>query len=259
MQNEQYGLTAQGEALPKFNQQAKTSLAKWLPLTSQHIEGKSVQTINARELHAFLKVGRDFSNWIKDRIAEYGFADGVDYVVFAKYGENPQGGRPQKEYAICLDMGKELAMVERNDEGRRARRYFIDCERRLAEVSPEQHALAMARWHVERAACKDYHAIMCRALQQHRTGQGKETLARHYGNEANMLNRLVLGMDAKRWAEKQGVTREVRQHMSRHQLELIAYLERHNATLIEAGMAFAERKDRLAGMLATHIEREGKR
>lgn len=112
---------------PAGSQPPQPSLAKWLPLTSQYIEGKAVQTVNARELHSFLKVGRDFSNWIKDRIAEYGFVEGVDYVVFTKFGENPQGGRPQKEYAIRLDMGKELAMVERNDEGRRARRYFIDC------------------------------------------------------------------------------------------------------------------------------------
>nr|WP_279452841.1 antA/AntB antirepressor family protein [Aeromonas veronii] len=77
---------------PAGSQPPQPSLAKWLPLTSQYIEGKAVQTVNARELHSFLKVGRDFSNWIKDRIAEYGFVEGVDYVVFTKFGENPPGG-----------------------------------------------------------------------------------------------------------------------------------------------------------------------
>jgi phage anti-repressor protein len=139
----QYGLTAQGEALPKFTQQAQPSLAKWLPLTRQTIEGKQVNTVNARDLHAFLAVGRDFSNWIKDRIAEYAFLDGLDYVVFAKSGVNPQGGRPQKEYAISMNMAKELAMVERNDEGRRARRYFINCETLLVTVAPELSHIAL--------------------------------------------------------------------------------------------------------------------
>ncbi|WP_223936706.1 antA/AntB antirepressor family protein [Aeromonas caviae] len=129
--------------MPKISQPPQPSLAKWLPLTSQYIEGKAVQTVNARELHSFLKVGRDFSNWIKDRIAEYGFVEGGDYLVFTKFGENPQGGRPQKEYAIRLDMGKELAMVERNDEGRRARRYFIDCEALLIAVAPELYRVPM--------------------------------------------------------------------------------------------------------------------
>lgn len=44
-------------------------------------------------LHAGLHVGRDHTNWIKGRIAKYGFRAGVDYEVFAETGENPEGGR----------------------------------------------------------------------------------------------------------------------------------------------------------------------
>jgi len=39
-------------------------------------------------------------------------------------------------YFITLDMAKELAMVERNDKGRQARRYFIDCKRQLKNTTP---------------------------------------------------------------------------------------------------------------------------
>lgn len=39
---------------------------------------------------------------------------------------NNQAGRPTKEYHISIDMAKELAMVERNEQGRKARQYFID-------------------------------------------------------------------------------------------------------------------------------------
>lgn len=91
----QYGLTAQGEALPKFRHQTHSSLTKW----SQTIEGKQVNTVSARELHAFLKVGRDFSTWIQDRIAEYGFVAEVDYTD-AETLRSPNSGssksRPQR-------------------------------------------------------------------------------------------------------------------------------------------------------------------
>ncbi|GJA35427.1 hypothetical protein KAM344_21030 [Aeromonas caviae] len=40
-------------------------------------------------------------------------------------------------------------------------------------------------------------------------------------------------------------------------LALVAYLERSNATLLDAGMEFAERKARLAAMLAAKMKREG--
>lgn len=95
----QYGLTAQGEALPKFRHQTHSSLTKWLPLTPQTIKGKPVNTVSARELHAFLNVGRDFSTWIQDRIAEYGFVEEVDYTV-ADTLRSPNSGssksRPQR-------------------------------------------------------------------------------------------------------------------------------------------------------------------
>lgn len=32
------------------------------------IDNDIVQTVNARELHAFLEIGKDFSTWITDRI-----------------------------------------------------------------------------------------------------------------------------------------------------------------------------------------------
>lgn len=89
--------------------------------------------VNARDLHAFLEVGRDFSNWIKARIFDYDFQENQDYVVFANFGENPQGGRPTTDYHLTLDMAKELSMVERNSKGKQARRYFIDCEKRLQQ------------------------------------------------------------------------------------------------------------------------------
>jgi anti-repressor protein len=66
-------------------------------------------------------VGKDFSNWIKDRVASYEFAENRDFVVFAEIGGNPLGGRPAKEYALSIDMAKELAMVERNERGKQAR------------------------------------------------------------------------------------------------------------------------------------------
>jgi anti-repressor protein len=106
------------------------------PLSPVQLGGEPVQTVNARDLHAFLEVGRLFAAWLPDRIDQYGFIENVDYVVFSEAGKNPTGGRPAKEYAISLDMAKELSMVERNEKGKEARRYFIECEKRAKTVVP---------------------------------------------------------------------------------------------------------------------------
>ena len=99
-------------------------------ISNENINNVSVQTVNARELHGFLGVGKFFANWIKDRIEQYGFEENTDFVVFAETGKNSSGGRPTKDYHISLDMAKELSMVERNEKGKEARQYFIECERR---------------------------------------------------------------------------------------------------------------------------------
>lgn len=260
-----YGLHAQGGALPKINQRIAGTLAELVPMYEQQIGGELVQTVNGRELHAFLSIGRDYSNWIKDRIAEYGFVEGLDYLRIKGFdspnlaNQKKRGGdRRSIESFLSLDMAKELSMVERNEQGRQARRYFIDCERRLAIASPEQLALAKAHWQESRVDSKDYHKLMCQSLQQARAAEGKETKGHHYSNELTMLNRLLLGMDGKSWLAANGITGEVRQHLNAYQLALLSYLESSNAALIDAGFQFSERKLMLTTMLAARIQREAK-
>lgn len=97
-------------------------------LVNRPVAGQAQQTVNARELHAFLESKQEFSNWIKNRIEDYGFLDGVDFLTNLSKTQ----GRPRIDYFLSLDMAKELSMVERNEKGKQARQYFIDCEKRLS-------------------------------------------------------------------------------------------------------------------------------
>ncbi|WP_413154871.1 antA/AntB antirepressor family protein [Bartonella sp. cb54] len=106
-----------------------------IEITEQAIGQETVQAINARELHTFLEVKSEFRNWIKNRIEEYAFSENQDFISFGKNLPKPSGGRPSMEYHITLDMAKELSMVERNEKGRQARRYFIECEKKLKSQS----------------------------------------------------------------------------------------------------------------------------
>ena len=109
-----------------------------IKLNEQTINNESVQTVNARELHAFLEVSSRYNDWIRNRISSYEFQENIDYVCLTKTlvtqtEEGREGASTQKEHFITLDMAKELAMVERNDKGKQARQYFIECERKLRE------------------------------------------------------------------------------------------------------------------------------
>ena len=121
------------------------------------IGGIEQTCVDARFLHAYLQNGDHFAGWINARLQKYKFEEGTDYECVSQKTEtqrakfasgiteakpqanfalektkakNPgSGGHNKKDYRISLDMAKELSMVENNDRGREARRYFIDMER----------------------------------------------------------------------------------------------------------------------------------
>ncbi|WP_446089904.1 antA/AntB antirepressor family protein [Acinetobacter sp. 1124_18A] len=108
-----------------------------LDLVEVDISGDKQFAVDARSLHSFLEVGRDFANWIKQRISKYKFQENVDFVLtLAKTGV--RSNVVQKDYSLSLDMAKELCMVENNDKGREARRYFIRCEKLAFESMKEK-------------------------------------------------------------------------------------------------------------------------
>ncbi|ECH8186075.1 phage antirepressor Ant [Salmonella enterica subsp. houtenae] len=107
-----------------------------IPVFNGTINNESVLLCNARDLHAFLDVGKDFSTWIKSRIAEYGFVENQDYIVFSP-NLGKMVGRKKIDYHLTLDTAKETAMVERNEKGRQIRRYFIECEKQLRQQSQQ--------------------------------------------------------------------------------------------------------------------------
>ncbi|AMK75403.1 MULTISPECIES: KilA-N domain-containing protein [Methylomonas] len=63
----------------------------------------------------------------------------------------------------------------------------------------------------------------------------------HFSNECNMLNKIVTGMTAKKFKAARGVD-SVRDALSAAQLQLLDKLQRQNATLIELGLGYEERK-----------------
>lgn len=119
-----------------------------VPVFNGEMAGCHQPLCDARDLHSFLSVGRDFSNWIRGRIEHFNFVEGEDFsTILGKSQDNEtslcspnpaskterRGGHNRTEYHIILDMAKELAMVENNDQGRQVRRYFINMERKARE------------------------------------------------------------------------------------------------------------------------------
>ena len=97
------------------------------------------QLVSAKELHEFLGIGVHFSTWMK-RMCEYGFEEDIDFSIL-KSG-NPNGGIAKiADYAITIDMAKELSMIQRTEKGKQARLYFIECEKQLKTIDLKANLL----------------------------------------------------------------------------------------------------------------------
>ena len=114
-----------------------------IPVFTGTLQDQPVQLCNARDLHAFLQVGKVFAAWIKDRIEQYGFVEGEDFILcFPNLESKRRGGNNRTDYHLTLDMAQELGMVENNEFGRAIRRECIRIKKEYAAtLAPKAKAL----------------------------------------------------------------------------------------------------------------------
>lgn len=137
-------------------------------------------------------------------------------------------------------------------------------------------AIPFARWLDVRFAimCDQTIKRLIRGEQQRkeerlkaRTGYAPLTLAiqssleepkfYHFSNEANLINRIVLGMDAKEFKETNSVDK-VRDVLTVEQLAHIDALQSYDTHLVELGYEYNERKDMLMAYYTKRLEKNGR-
>ncbi|WP_170065173.1 antA/AntB antirepressor family protein [Methylovulum psychrotolerans] len=70
-------------------------------------------------------MNRDFLVWVKNSIAEYGFVEGLDFLL-PQMGEKENAGlQTTIDYHLLLDTANVLARLEKDDQGRAALRAVL--------------------------------------------------------------------------------------------------------------------------------------
>lgn len=111
-------------------------------LVPVYVTSTGEKVVDGRELHTVLQSKQDFSTWVKKRLSECDALENEDFERFHRKME--ANNAIMIEYLIKLDTAKEMAMLERNEIGKRVRKYFIEVDNRhkrqqiaLSELSPE--------------------------------------------------------------------------------------------------------------------------
>ena len=169
---------------------------------NQDARGNSV--VSARELYFFLNIETPFNKWMP-RMLEYGFIENVDWTKMSTENESFNF-----DYALKLDCAKEIAMIQRSPEGKQARAYFIECEKKYREVraidTPETimaRALLMAkdtmdRQHKQLELANRQLELQSETVQyatrvlKSTTGHTSTTIASELNMSARTLNELLV-------------------------------------------------------------------
>ena len=104
-----------------------------IQITKNTINGAEINSVNAREIHEYLKIKTPFSMWIKRAIEKYDFLENEDFTTH----KFVNGKATQTDYIVSFDMAKELCIVEPNEKGKETRKYFIAVEKQYhQQVKP---------------------------------------------------------------------------------------------------------------------------
>ena len=95
--------------------------------TSQNDNGEIL--VSGRDLYSFLEVTERYNSWF-ERMLQYGFIEGTDFASVKSFTVVNNGAKREIDnHSMKLDMAKEIAMIQRSDRGKEARRYFLQLER----------------------------------------------------------------------------------------------------------------------------------
>lgn len=127
-------------------------------------------------------------------------------------------------------------------------RFHLHVIRTFDRVATSQ--IQSAHEETQRRAARERARLECPAmtgaLRDMRAEQGKTTAAHHYRNEADMLNRIILGLPAGEYREHRGIPEDapIRDFLSPAEIAATEELQRFNSSLILLGMGYDERKAR---------------
>ena len=117
------------------------------------------QLVSARDLYKGLEIKRRFSAWVEQNFKD--FEETIDFTSVPGSTVVGNGAvKPIKDYAVTLDMAKQLCMMSHTELGKKYRRYFIELERKWndpQEVVKRGYAILQnenARLKIENAEMK---------------------------------------------------------------------------------------------------------
>lgn len=186
-------------------------------------------------------VGRDHDTIIKlvDR-------NKSDLEEFGEVGFEIRAGYNNSKVRVALLNEQQTTLLityMRNNEVVRAFK-----KRLVSEFFTMRSALAKKK--MDRNSARLEYKPMTDAIKHEREAQGKQIAPHHFSNEADLINRLALGMTSAKFRVHHEIGKKelIRDYLTPEQIHCITELQRANTVFISMGWDFEQRKEVLRGM-----------
>ena len=186
-------------------------------------------------------VGRDHDTIIKlvDR-------NKADLEEFGKVGFEIRAGYNNAKVRVALLSEQQTTLLityMRNNDVVRAFK-----KRLVSEFFKMRSTLAAQK--MDRNSARLEYKPMTDAIKHEREAQGKQIAPHHFSNEADLINRLALGMTAAKFRVYHEIGKKdaIRDYLTPEQIHCITDLQRANTVFISMGWDFEQRKEVLKGM-----------
>lgn len=163
-----------------------------------------------------------------------------------------------KESSYLNTQNKEQPCFELTERGFLIAMPFIggdkarDGQVRLVDsfIRFREKAAKEAQVQIERNVARVEYKPMTDAVKQSKVDEGKDPAPYHFSNEADLINRIVLGTSSAKFRKDKdiGKTEPIRDYLSHQQIRAITELQRANTVFITMGWDFEQRKSTLTGL-----------
>lgn len=153
-----------------------------------------------------------------------------------------KSGKMNKCYNMTRDGYMFLVMGFKGSKAAIIKVAFLDAFNKMEAYIIEEESRKK-----ERALATMHAPEMTDAIKELKEGEGKTPKPYHFSNEFDMINRIVLGVTAKKWRDHMELEKkdDFRDALSPAQIEAVQNLQTANTVLIEMGMEYQERKKAL--------------
>lgn len=93
--------------------------------------------VDAKNLHKFLQVKREFSHWIRERLekAEAVENENYDLIANAKNDETIGIRKSGKTYLLTMDLAEDISMMTRSSVAQQVRNFYKECRKQIEKQS----------------------------------------------------------------------------------------------------------------------------